>query len=363
MSTALKRVISLLLVLFVAAASLVLIPPVNASAASQVKYKVGYSGNYVYLKLIPQKSTNKIYYTTDGNTATRKSTRYKKVLAAKSMTFIRVVEYTKNNKKVASLNIVIKPRVRRPKTSVTSSGNSVYVTLTSATPGAKIYYTTDGSKPTKKSKLYTGAIKCKVGTVIRARAFKKNMNNSKITQYTVKKPANTVTTQPEPSVSDPDETVDLTGYIDVETGDNITDDQSGDTVDEPVQPAESDIDGVLRIINEERTKVGVSKLTLDSMLCAAAAVRAKELEKKYDHERPDGTDCFTVLYDYGIIRNAKGENIAMGMNTMFTPAEVMDKWMNSRGHRNNILSTSFGRVGIGVYKAGSYVYWVQIFTD
>ena len=362
MSTALKRVISILLVLFVAAASLVLIPPVNASAASQVKYKVGYSGDYVYLKFIPQKSTNKIYYTTDGSTATRKSTRYKKVLGAKSMTFIRAVEYTKDNKKVASLNIVIKPRVRRPKTSVSLSGGKYYVTLTSATPGAKIYYTTDGSKPTKKSKLYTGPIKCKKGTVIRARAFKKNMNNSKITQHTVKQATNTVTAQ-DTAENDPDESGALTVYVDIETGDVHTDDPSGsDTVvePEPVQPAESDIDGVFRIMNEERTKVGVSKLTLDSTLCAVAAVRAKELEKVFSHYRPDGTMCFTALDDYGINSLASAENIAMGQTDA---ADVMNSWMNSPGHRGNILSSSYRKVGIGCYKSGGVKYWVQMFTD
>ena len=359
MSTALKRVISLLLVLFVAAASLVLIPPVNASASSQVKYKVGYSGSYVYLKLVPQKSTNKIYYTTDGKTPTRKSTRYKNILAAKSMTFIRVVEYTKSNKKAAVLNIIIKPRVRRPKTSVTMSGNNIYVTLTSATPGAKIYYTTDGSKPTKNAKLYTGAIKCKAGTMIRARAFKNNMNNSKITQYTVKKPAGTGTAQSGTADADQDVTVDITGYINVDTGDIVIED-TNDNETEAVQPSESDIDGVFRIMNEERTKVGVSKLTLDSTLCAVAAVRAKELVTKFSHYRPDGRDCFTAMDEYGIRYMAAAENIAMGQ----TDAEdVMYSWMHSPGHRANILSSSFGKVGIGCYRSGGVKYWVQVFND
>lgn len=366
MSTALKRVVSILLVLFVLAASFVAMPPVSASAVSQVKYSVSYSGNYVYLKLTPRKSTNKIYYTTNGKEATRKSTRYKKTLAAKSMTFIRATEYNKKNQKVAVLNIIVKPRVKRPRASVTASGSTLYVKLTSGTAGAKIYYTTDGSKPTKKSKLYTSAIKCKAGTVIRARAYKVNMNTSKITKYTVKKPNNTTASDTSDRNNVSDDNDDLTFNIDFNIDDLFDDDDYDDYDDdtdyepEPVQSSESDIDGVFRIMNEERAKAGVPKLTLDTGLCTTAAVRAKELVSKFAHYRPDGRDCFTALDEYGIRYMAAGENIAAGQ----TDAEdVMNSWMNSPGHRGNILSSSFGRVGIGCYKSGGMKYWVQMFTD
>lgn len=56
-----------------------------------------------------------------------------------------------------------------------------------------------------------------------------------------------------------------------------------------------------------------------------------------------------------------GENIAAGQQT---PAEVMNAWMNSQGHRENIMNSSFGQIGVGVVKGGSYgIYWVQMFTN
>ncbi len=121
-------------------------------------------------------------------------------------------------------------------------------------------------------------------------------------------------------------------------------------------PAVSDAEAVLALMNEARAEEGTAALVLDDKLCEAAEIRAKELAELFSHERPDGTRCFTVLEDIGWKDgySALGENIAMGQTT---PEIVMDSWMNSPGHRANILKGEFSKVGIARYENG----WVQFF--
>lgn len=118
-------------------------------------------------------------------------------------------------------------------------------------------------------------------------------------------------------------------------------------------PAEA----VLELVNKARAAQGVDALTLDPDLCKAAAIRAEELGTYFSHDRPDGTSCFTVFDEVGIKSyHAAGENIAMG----YTDAVmVMEGWMNSPGHRANILSEDYSRIGIA--RSGSA--WVQLFLD
>lgn len=112
---------------------------------------------------------------------------------------------------------------------------------------------------------------------------------------------------------------------------------------------------VLYYCNIEREKAGVSPLALDDTLCSAAAVRAEEIAVSFDHTRPDGRKCFTAMDDIGYSYSAGGENIAWGYRTA---EEVVDGWMHSAGHRANILSSNFNRLGVG--KSGTY--WVQMFA-
>lgn len=117
---------------------------------------------------------------------------------------------------------------------------------------------------------------------------------------------------------------------------------------------------VLRLVNVERAKAGLGALTTNSTLTAAANKRAQETKQSFSHTRPNGTSCFTVLGEYGISYRTAGENIAYGQKT---PQEVVNGWMNSPGHRANILKSSFGKVGIGVYESNGVIYWTQLFTD
>ena len=118
---------------------------------------------------------------------------------------------------------------------------------------------------------------------------------------------------------------------------------------------------VLELVNEERAKVGASPLTLDSRLCAAADERAEEITVLFEHTRPDGSSCFTILREYGVSYYTAGENISAGRATA---AAVVEGWMNSPGHRANILNSEFKYLGVG--RATAYdvygTYWVQLFT-
>ena len=114
-------------------------------------------------------------------------------------------------------------------------------------------------------------------------------------------------------------------------------------------------DEVISIVNAERAKNGLPALRKDSGLMDTAHLRSKELEILFSHDRPDGTDCFTAFPNgFG----AKGENIAKGQTN---PTNVMNSWMNSSGHRANILNPNYNSIGVGCYKAGGKLHWVQVF--
>jgi uncharacterized protein YkwD len=96
-------------------------------------------------------------------------------------------------------------------------------------------------------------------------------------------------------------------------------------------------------------------------LAQAAELRADEQIASFSHTRPNGTSCFTVLDDFGIARTTAGENIAYATEGYYSPQAVVDAWMNSSGHRANILKTNFTSVGIGYAKSDGLEFFVQLF--
>lgn len=120
------------------------------------------------------------------------------------------------------------------------------------------------------------------------------------------------------------------------------------------------VDEVIRLVNIERANAGLGPLAKNDKLCQAATARASETTILFSHTRPDETQCFTVLEEYGISYMVCAENIAAGQRT---PAEVVDGWMNSPGHRANILNSRVQEIGVGVvYVEDAYhYYWVQLF--
>ena len=121
------------------------------------------------------------------------------------------------------------------------------------------------------------------------------------------------------------------------------------------------ISEVVRLVNIERAKENLSALSESLELDGAANIRANEIITKFAHQRPDGREWHTVLAENGISYNASGENIAAGQRT---PSEVVDGWMNSPGHRANIMNSNFNKIGVGYVTGGSYGHnWVQLFTN
>lgn len=120
------------------------------------------------------------------------------------------------------------------------------------------------------------------------------------------------------------------------------------------------INEVYEITNNYRSLVGVSSLTLDSSLVEAASIRAKELSNSFSHTRPNGSSCFTVLSELGISYGTAGENIAAGYSSS---QSVMEGWHSSSGHYQNIISSKFKKIGIGVNIINNQYYWVQIFSN
>ena len=118
---------------------------------------------------------------------------------------------------------------------------------------------------------------------------------------------------------------------------------------------------MLKQVNAQRAKNGQSALTLNQSLCASARVRASEIAKDgcFSHTRPDGSGCFTAIS--GVSYRTAGENIAMGTWGYYGVDEIMDGWMNSEGHRANILNGDFSEVGFGCVVVNGNGYWVQIF--
>lgn len=116
--------------------------------------------------------------------------------------------------------------------------------------------------------------------------------------------------------------------------------------------AQKDAERVLELVNEARAAAGAEPLVMTEALCERAFVRAYEQPQQRGHTRPNGESCFTVLD--GLRFKRAGENVAGGIET---PEEVMEGWMNSEGHRENILDPKFTHIGIGRY--GNY--WAQLF--
>ncbi|MEY8562423.1 CAP domain-containing protein [Eggerthellaceae bacterium 3-80] len=111
---------------------------------------------------------------------------------------------------------------------------------------------------------------------------------------------------------------------------------------------------VLRLVNAERAKEGLKPLVMDKDLLEAAMTRAVEQMYCFDHTRPDGSSWSTVS------SKAFAENIAMGQTT---PESVVQTWMDSAGHRANIMNASYTTLGVGAInvKGSSSLWWVQLF--
>ncbi|WP_319020778.1 CAP domain-containing protein [Bacillus sp. B1-b2] len=116
---------------------------------------------------------------------------------------------------------------------------------------------------------------------------------------------------------------------------------------------------VIELTNEERKKQGLGALQAYPELSNVADVKAKDMYEKgyFSHTSPTYGSPFDMMRDFGITYQSAGENIAKGQRS---PEEVVKAWMNSEGHRANILSDKYTHIGVGFEEPGFE--WVQMFV-
>ncbi|MFG2550983.1 sigma-70 family RNA polymerase sigma factor [Streptomyces sp. NPDC048581] len=127
------------------------------------------------------------------------------------------------------------------------------------------------------------------------------------------------------------------------------------------QPVATDTVGqVVALVNKERSAAGCGPLAEDSLLNKAALGHSEDMAARgfFDHTNPDGEDPGQRITAAGYRWSTYGENIAMGQQT---PEAVMESWMNSPGHRANILNCSFKDIGVGIHKGSGGPWWTQAF--
>ncbi|TSI20658.1 serine protease [Bacillus sp. HY001] len=115
---------------------------------------------------------------------------------------------------------------------------------------------------------------------------------------------------------------------------------------------------VVELTNAERTKQGLPALQIDNELSKVARIKSEDMQKNnyFDHNSPTYGSPFDMMKKFGISYKSAGENIAQGQRT---PEEVVQAWMNSAGHRANILNNGFTHIGVGYVESGNY--WTQQF--
>lgn len=126
-------------------------------------------------------------------------------------------------------------------------------------------------------------------------------------------------------------------------------------------PLESFENEVIRLCNLERTKRGLAPLKTNWQLSRVARYKSQDMINKnyFSHTSPTYGSPFTMMQSFGLRFSSAGENIAYGQRT---PQEVVNAWMNSPGHRANILSQTYTEIGVGAAKkSNGTLYWTQMF--
>lgn len=305
-----KKLVSLFMVLVMALTAL----NVSAFAAADVELSVTVKQYDGYaLVNVSRSSGSKVYYTTDGTKPTYESKKYASRIRITEPCTLKLVSYV-NGEAVKYLTQKIKVQLKKPTATLKKKGEE-YTYYVSGPEGASVYMTLDGSKPSKKNGTRVkGTITIPAKSKAKFVSVKSGWLNSAV--FTLRVGA------------------------------------------APSSYPETYADEVIRLVNEQRVANGLDELTTYYELNAVAQTRAQELTQSYSHTRPNGESCFTALTEAGIYYYSAGENIASGYST---PEAVVKGWMNSPGHRANILSPKFNNIGVGVSADGSY--WVQVFTS
>ena len=117
---------------------------------------------------------------------------------------------------------------------------------------------------------------------------------------------------------------------------------------------------VVRLVNEQRARVGLKELKHNWELSRVARYKSQDMRdnKYFSHTSPVYGTPFQMMKSFGITYRSAGENIARGQTS---PQAVVNAWMNSSGHRANILNSSFTEIGVGYVSDGKY--WTQMFIQ
>lgn len=138
---------------------------------------------------------------------------------------------------------------------------------------------------------------------------------------------------------------------------NVSAEGDTDTIQDYIQQ-------VWELVNAERVKQNLSPLVLNDDLNEVSEIRANEITEEFSHLRPDGTLCDTVLAEYGLSTYHYGENIAYTTSGYSDIVSVVvEGWLNSEGHRENILNESYTNIGVGIAYMDGLYYWVQTFSS
>lgn len=335
---ALLRSLTAVVLSAVIAAGMFTVLPVTASAECSMICKVTYSNKYTYLSVIPSDENHKVYYTADGSKPDENSKLYTTRLRASRSVMVRLVEYDENGEEVDRKKLTLKRKCCMPELESDTVEDGVKVTLSSCTDDVKIYYTTNGKKPTSKSTEYTEPFVVEEGTLVRAYAVKSGWLSSSYLKTQV-------------SFED---------SVTIETAS-----EESSIMAEAAKVTDSEV--ILKIFeetNKYRAENGLPELRLDPELCKAASIRADELlASGYDckHYRLDGRKWYTVLDEIGYNYSFGAENLARTMGELSTANTVIQMWIDSESHRLNMLNSTSESIGIAYTKNGRNVYWVQIY--
>ncbi|MBQ9948712.1 MAG: chitobiase/beta-hexosaminidase C-terminal domain-containing protein [Oscillospiraceae bacterium] len=290
----------------------------TVSAFAEEHYTISHkSGTYTtaqFVRITPDDNAQ-VYYTTDGSMPDRNSAKAAATIIVKDNTMLRTAAYI-NGKLVETSMTNYTIRTVSPKASVKSGEFSApfHVKLSCSDKNATIYYTTDGTTPTKKSNPYTEPILISETTSLKFAAFSDDHARSLICsrKYTISKD----------EYSDPDR------------------------------------QRLFDLINKTRAYYGIAPVEELPQLSEIAQQRAKECASYFSHWRANGTKWDSLLANAGLKRNARGENIAY----YYTTADgALNCWMSDPYHKANVLAADARYVGIGCYNNGYCTCWTHLY--
>lgn len=302
-------------------------PDSEDETSTKVKYKTTYMAEkgYMYLTLIPQKSTNTIYYTTDGSKPDKNSKKYSKRVKFTDSTTVRAAEYNKKGEKVASSIINVKMKCAPVEFDcIDIATGTKTITLSTINEGATIYYTIDGTIPDPDySDIYTVPLTLGDKSIIKAVVVKDNWKQSSVKAETVS---------------------DIPLHIpDFNFGNPIY--------------SETAV-----VVNSYRRANGLNSLILDEKLTEAANIRAKELSVLMDHTRPTGTGYLSAVEDCGVKVRFSAEFIASYYKT---PTDFVKAILSDSNNYSTLLGTGYDyeKIGVGYYEKGKNRYWTIIIAQ